>query len=251
MRIYPLSEGSFTVDATRRFIPFNPSKDIITERPKGSLLVEVQPFVIITSTDILVLDTGLGFSMPDGTLQLHANLMNHGINPMDVTKVLLTHLHKDHAGGISKEDALLRQRFLSFPNAQYVVNQHEFEEAVSVQSRSYKMEDVESLKHSDQLLLVDGEGELEGGITFQLTGAHSNWHQVFWIREGEETVFFGGDVAPQFMQLKNRFITKYDADGRLAADLRNKWWVEGKENQWTFLFYHDIKMPVFNAAKEI
>jgi len=248
MQIHPLSEGSFTVDASRQFIPFDPSKDQLADRSRGSLLVEVQPFAVITSQDVLVLDTGLGFSMPDGTLQLHANLLKQGINPMDVTKVLLTHLHKDHAGGVSKEDAILHQRFLSFPNAQYIVNRHEFEQAVSVHSRSYKMEDVQALTNSDKLILVEGAGELEGGISYQHTGAHSPWHQVFWIRENGQTVFFGGDVAPQFMQLKNRFITKYDADGRLAADLRSKWWVEGKENGWTFLFYHDIKTPIYRFA---
>lgn len=245
MQIHPLSEGSFTVDASRQFIPFDPSTDQLTDRSRGSLLVEVQPFAVITSQDILVLDTGLGFSMPDGTLQLHANLLKQGINPMDVTKVLLTHLHKDHSGGVSKEDAILHQRFLSFPNAQYIVNRHEFEQAVSMQSRSYKMEDVQALTNSDKLILIEGDGELDGGITFQHTGAHSPWHQVFWIRENDETIFFGGDVAPQFIQLKNRFITKYDADGRLAADFRTKWWNEGKEQGWTFLFYHDIKTPVY------
>ena len=249
MRIYPLSEGSFTVDASRSFIPFDPSVDQLSERPRGSLLVEVQPFVVVTSKDIIVMDTGLGFTLPNGTLQLHDSLMKIGINPMEVTKVLLTHLHKDHSGGVSKEDVILRQRFLSFPNAQYVVNRFEFEEAIAVQSRSYKMEDVEVLKNCENLLLVEGEGELEGGITYQMTGGHSRWHQVFWIREENQTVFFGGDVAPQFMQLKNRFITKYDQDGRLAADLRSKWWIEGRENGWIFLFYHDIKTPVFDSGK--
>jgi glyoxylase-like metal-dependent hydrolase (beta-lactamase superfamily II) len=248
MKIYPLSEGSFTVDTTRQFIPFDAGKDVLSERPKGSLLVEVQPFVVVTSKDILVLDTGLGFCLPDGTLQIHNHLIHHGINPLDVTKVLLTHLHKDHAGGISKEDQFLHKRYLSFPNAQYVVHKQEFEQAAATSSRSYKQEDVMALKNSEQLLFVEGEGDLPGGIHYQWTGAHSPWHQVFWIEEEGEKVFFGGDVAPQFMQLKNKFVTKYDADGKKAASLRSKWWQEGREQNWTFLFYHDIKTPVFRFA---
>jgi len=247
MEILPLSEGSFTVDASRQFIPFDPVKDVLTDRPKGSLLVEVQPFAIRTSKDVLILDTGLGFTLPDGTLQIHANLLQHGIHPAQVTKVLLTHLHKDHAGGISKEDRLLKQRGLSFPEATYVVHKNEFEEALSHPGRSYRMDDVESLKESRQLLLVEGEGRLDGGIFYKWTGGHSPWHQVFWIRESDEVVFFGGDVAPQLIQLKNRFITKYDADGRLAADLRTSWWKQGQEEGWTFLFYHDIKTPFYKA----
>ena len=53
MKIIPLSEGSFTVDASKKFIPFDHSRDNIKDRPAGSLLVEVQPFAVITSKDIL------------------------------------------------------------------------------------------------------------------------------------------------------------------------------------------------------
>ena len=61
MKIIPLSEGSFTIDQTKRFIPFHSSRDELSNRPSGSLLVEIQPFAVITEKDILVLDTGLDF----------------------------------------------------------------------------------------------------------------------------------------------------------------------------------------------
>ena len=99
MKIIPLSEGTFTIDKTKLFVPFDEDKDSLQERTAGSLLVEIQPFVVITSKDILLLDTGLGFEK-NGTLQLHQNLMDAGINPSEVTKVLLSHLHKDHAGAV-------------------------------------------------------------------------------------------------------------------------------------------------------
>jgi glyoxylase-like metal-dependent hydrolase (beta-lactamase superfamily II) len=248
MNIIPLSEGSFTVDGTKKFVPFQPGKDDIKERPPGSLLVEVQPFAIVTSKDILVLDTGLGFSMPDGTLQIHYNLMQAGINPLDVTKVLMSHLHKDHAGGISKEDAILQNRFLSFPNAKYIVNKQELEIAVSKLSKSYQLDDVSILTETDNLQLVESEGVIDDYIHYAWTGAHSPWHQVFWIKEQGETIFFGGDVAPQLFQMKTKFVTKYDFDGKLSADLRVKWWQQGQTEGWKFLFYHDVKTPVFNFS---
>ena len=127
MKIIPLSEGSFTVDATKKFVPFQQGTDQLNDRTTGSLLVEIQPFAVVTSKDVIVIDAGLGFSNDQGVLQLHENLIREEINPMDVTKVLMSHLHKDHAGGISREDAMLKQRMLSFPNAQYIVNEREFE----------------------------------------------------------------------------------------------------------------------------
>ena len=180
MKIIPLSEGSFTVDGSKKFVPFDPARDNIKDRPVGSLLVEVQPFVVITEKDILLLDTGLGFTMPDGTLQIHHNLMQAGINPMEVTKVLMSHLHKDHAGGVSKEDAVLQQRFLSFPNATYIVNQQELEIAVSKLSKSYAIEDVSLLAESDKVQLIESTGVIDEYIHYEWTGGHSPWHQAFW-----------------------------------------------------------------------
>src|SRR5690349_16883974 len=102
MKVIPLSEGSFTIDKTKLFVPFDEEKDDLQKRSRGSLLVEVQPFVIVTTEDVLLLDTGLGFEK-DGVLQIHKNLMEHNINPSEVTKVLLSHLHKDHSGGAGIE----------------------------------------------------------------------------------------------------------------------------------------------------
>ncbi|MFM7710967.1 MAG: MBL fold metallo-hydrolase, partial [Ferruginibacter sp.] len=115
MRIIPLSEGQFTIDQTKRFIPFDPQSDELQQRPTGSLLVEIQPFLLITSKDVVLLDTGLGFGGKDGQLQIHRHLRQHGIEPEMVTKVILSHLHKDHAGGISSVDVHTQNPALNFP----------------------------------------------------------------------------------------------------------------------------------------
>jgi hypothetical protein len=54
MRIHPLSEGSFTIDHTKEFVPFNTSIEHLQNRPKGSLLVEIQPFVVVTDNVFVV-----------------------------------------------------------------------------------------------------------------------------------------------------------------------------------------------------
>lgn len=243
MKIIPLSEGAFTVDKTKHFIPFDLEKDKLQDRNSGSLLVEIQPFVIITAKDILLLDTGLGFENENGVLQIHRNLFDNGINPDDVTKVLLSHLHKDHSGGISyKKDS---NRILTFANAAYYINKQEFDFAFENAKSSYITEDLEILKDSGQVRFTDGNGVIDDYITYEVTGAHCPYHQVFWIEENEEKVFFGGDVAPQLQQMKNKFVAKYDYDGRKSMELRQQWAVQGEQEKWTFLFYHDIKSPVF------
>ncbi|HVZ95879.1 MAG TPA: MBL fold metallo-hydrolase [Chitinophagaceae bacterium] len=244
MKIIPLSEGSFTVDQTKRFLPFNLFRDDLQQRTKGSLLVEIQPFAVITAKDILVIDTGLGFTGENGELQIHNNLTANGIAPGDVTKVLISHLHKDHAGGIAMNNG----KDPAFQNATYYINKNEWGLAFEQKSSSYVTGQFACLENSSQLLLTDARGSIDEYIRFEVTGAHSPYHQVFLIEENGEKIFFGGDVAPQLQQMRNRFKAKYDYDGTKAMELRMKWWQEGEREKWTFLFYHDIKYPTYKFS---
>jgi len=244
MKIIPLSEGAFTVGKTKRFIPFNKLHDELQERETGSLLVEVQPFALVTSEDILVLDTGLGFEN-NGVLQIHQNLIDAGIDPLKVTKVLMSHLHKDHSGGISKINHLSGKQELAFANAKYYIQKRELRFAFEKGPSSYITEDLACLKDNPQVVLLDGNGVIDGYIKYELTGAHCPYHQVFWIVDGGENVFYGGDVAPQLQQMKSRFVAKYDYDGKKSMEFRKRWWEQGQEEKWIFLFYHDIKTPYY------
>lgn len=246
MKIIPLSEGTFTIDATKVFVPFDQAKDDLQQRPKGSLLVEVQPFVLVSEKDTILLDTGLGFADPDGVLQIHRNLVNNGVDPLSVTKVLLSHLHKDHAGGVERMDTALQQNILAFPNATYYVNRDELNFALEKGKSSYIPEELKLLKTSDKVVLLDNLGVIDDYISYEVTAAHSPFHQVFWIKDEQQTIFFGADDAPQLQQMKSRFVAKYDFDGKKAMELRMKWWEQGADEKWTFLFYHDIKSPMIS-----
>ena len=241
--IIPLSEGSFTIDKTKLFVPFDEEKDELQERPVGSLLVEIQPFIVITSKDVLLIDTGLGFSdKATNKMQLHSNLEKAGIKPEQVTKVLMSHLHKDHAGGVSLTND---RTSLSLPNATYYIQRRELEFALEKGFPSYIPEEIRLLETSSRVhFLENDEGTIDDYISYQLTGAHSPYHQVFWIKEGEEIIFFGGDDAPQLQQMKIKYKTKYDYDPEKAMQLRQQWWKQGNYEGWKFLFYHDIKTPV-------
>lgn len=244
MKIIPLSEGSFTVDKTKSFIPFDTQRDDLQERSQGSLLVEIQPFCIVTKKDVIVIDTGLGFVNKNGVLQIHQNLIDNQINPLEVTKVLVSHLHKDHAGGIFCKDEMTGQLNFSFPAATYYINKEEFAYAMTKGQPSYKTEHFELLGTSDKIIFTEGDGVVDDYIQYRVSAGHAPFHQVFQIEEEGQIVFFGGDVAPQLQQMKNRFIAKYDYDGRRSMELRQEWWQQAKEKKWAILFYHDIKTPI-------
>jgi len=241
MKIIPLSEGSFTVDRTKAFVPFDKDKDLLQDRPTGSLLVEIQPFLVQTKEHNILLDTGLGFSNSSGQMQVHENLARYDIKAEDISMILMSHLHKDHAGGIADDNGQL-----SFPNADYYIHSSELNFAMDKENKSYIRTDFEMLAGSPKLKLLDGdEGTIAGIIEFELTGGHCPYHVAYHIKEDSEHIFFGGDVAPQLQQMKNRFIAKYDFNGKKAMELRQEWWDKGLKQGWTFLFYHDIRTPKF------
>jgi hypothetical protein len=134
---------------------------------------------------------------------------------------------------------------ISFPNALFYLQEKELNFAFEKGFPSFIPEELEILKTSKQVVLLkEDEGAIDNYIQYKITGAHSPYHQVFWIRENDKTIFFGGDDAPQLQQMKHRFVAKYDHDGKKAMELRRSWWERGQQENWTFLFYHDVKNPV-------
>ncbi len=235
MKIFALGEGSYSVDATKKFIPFNPETDNFRDRP-ASLFIHVNPFLVQTATDLILLDTGLGYKDTRNELFLHQHIRNAGFEPEDVSLVLMSHLHYDHSGGLVVEHNGKLQP--SFPQAEHVIQKGEWEKAISGKSSSYHKEIFDALLDSVNLKFVEDSGELKTGIRFELSGAHTPFHQVFWIESNGEKCFFGGDELPEPEQLLRKFIAKYDFDGRRAMQLREEYGKKAAEEGWTCLFYH-------------
>ena len=243
-KITPLSEGQFTIGHDKVFVPFDENNDILNDRPTGSLLVEVQPFLVVTDKDVIILDTGLGFKNKAGQLQIHALLLENGYQPGDVTKVLLSHLHKDHAGCLVYADAngLVQT---TFPEAEYYIYRPEADYALKTGAPSYNTKGIEPLLATGQVKWLDGEeGTIDNYISFRHSGGHCPQHIVFLINDGTDKIFYGGDEAPQLKQLKIKYVAKYDYDGKKAMNLRAQYGEEGSREGWKFLFYHDVKCPI-------
>ncbi len=242
-QIFPLNEGYYTIGFDKIFYPFDIERDVLEERSRGSLLVEIQPFLIKTSQRNILLDAGLGFPNPEtGQLKILDNLAEHNLQADDITDVVMSHLHKDHAGGFFYEEN--DELVLTFKNATFHINRNEYTFATDVANGlSY---DVEILKKLDEQAVIQW---FEGGrildfIDYKEDGGHCPYHTSLLIHTNQGKYFFGGDVAPQLKQLKFRYIAKYDFDGKRSQELRSEYAQIGKQEGWTFLFYHDVNLPM-------
>lgn len=247
IQAYSLFEGSFSVDITKAFVPFDAEKDDPLSR-KGSIFVHVHPFLIVGEDGLILCDTGLGFRNDKDELIIHENIRKLGFDPADVKYVLMSHLHKDHTGGmVDFKDGVAR---IAFPNAEYYVQQGEWENAFSGENSSYRTEIFDVIQRSGNLVLVEGDGIINSQIAYELNGAHTPCHQTFHIRTGGEHYFFGGDVLPEPEELFKNFIAKYDYDGRAARDLRIKYWEEGQVDKRVYLFYHSKSIAIGQAEEK-
>ncbi len=245
MKIFPLGEGSYSVDASKKFVPFDPQIDNFRDRP-GSLFIHVNPFLVQTADELILFDCGLGYKDTRDELFLHQHIRNAGFEPDDVTLVLMSHLHYDHSGGLVVErNGKLEP---SFPGAEHVIQRGEWETAFSGKSSSYHKEIFETLQRSAQLTFVEGNGEFKPGINYELSGGHCRFHQVFWIDDNGDKCFFGGDELPEPEQLIRRFKAKYDFDPQKAMELRDEYGKKAAAEGWTCLFYHAKSNPVGNIT---
>lgn len=235
LQVYTLHEGSYSVDITKKFVPFDPAIHIAKDRP-ASLFVQVQPFLVKLNNKLILIDTGLGYSNEVGKLHLHQNIEKAGFNISDIEMVLMSHLHFDHSGGMVHN--YNGKMELSFPDATYVIQRGEWETAFSSTSSSYHTPIFDFLQRNAQLKFIEGSGKLSTEISYELTGAHCPYHQAFLISDGEEKVFFGGDVLPEPEELIRKFIAKYDFDGRKAMELRDEFGKRAVKERWKCLFYH-------------
>ncbi|MBE9463241.1 MBL fold metallo-hydrolase [Dyadobacter subterraneus] len=238
MEIFPIEEGIYNVDKEKNLT-------ILTEVNKPvpeSIRMAVRPFLIKLKNDVVLLDCGLGIRK-QGSFMITSLLKQHGIEANQITKILLSHLHKDHVEGLGYfQDGLFVQHF---PNASVYVNRQELEYSLMQRGNpSYNYNLLFQLSVMPNLqIMTELQGYINPEISFEVVGGHTPYHQAFWISEMDETIFYGGDNLPQAHYLDFPIAYKTDYDGRKARELRQLWERQAKSNHWKILLYHDLILP--------
>lgn len=146
----------------------------------------------------------------DPDITLRAALREAGVDPGDITHVVLTHLHFDHAAG-----ALVQRGgglHPLFPDAVHVVQRGEWEDAregVSIMRSSYAPADLEALA-GVRWELAEGDGSVLPRLSVQATGGHTGHHQAVWVHGDDRRLVFPGDVLPSRHHLGPYWIMAYD-----------------------------------------
>lgn len=242
LEIYALPEGTFAVGEDKVFYPH----EIDTPIPTGKLLVAVNPFLIKTPEDIILIDTGLGEMAEDHDISTLIGHLDHfGVKRGEVTKVLLSHLHFDHVGAaICSADANDGLPFPTFPNATYYAQSRELKSNYGKRSNDARNHIVAVLENHGAIeWLNEDEGWIDDRIQYRVSKGHTEFHMVFYIWTNGKCAVYGGDELPQPTQINRKFFAKYDYDPKEAQREREFISKEALVNEQLLLFYHSTSAP--------
>jgi glyoxylase-like metal-dependent hydrolase (beta-lactamase superfamily II) len=188
-------------------------------------------FLVNTGKELVLVDAGAGSWFGGGALgRLVDSLRSAGYAPEQVDRVLVTHLHSDHIGGLTTEDGMR-----VFTNAEVFVSKAESDFWLSPAIAAKAPKDAQPFFQSAQAIAApyitvgkwhtfsDSETLVDGVRLVSLRG-HTPGHTGYEFSSGGQNFLFWGDtIHDQLVQLSHRDVTVvFDIDHPAATATRNR-----------------------------
>lgn len=253
VRVRVVRAGIFRPDAGSFFgvVPRALWSRLVDIDEEGRLRCRLNLLLIEAAGKRVLVETGLGARLGSNERTrwgLQAGdaataLRELGEDPASIDYVIVSHLHRDHAGGLV--DAAGRP---SFARAEYVVQRSEVDAARGDQIRVRGAMDREALDAIDaagQLRLVEGDVDVVPGVAVLRTGGHTQGSQAVLIGTAERTpsaggraVFFG-DLVPARWKLPVRWTSAHDDYPVEAVEEKQRLMSRAAADGWQCYFTHD------------
>jgi glyoxylase-like metal-dependent hydrolase (beta-lactamase superfamily II) len=164
-----------------------------------------------------------------------------GVTSSDITIVINTHLHFDHAGGNTLVDESGKAG-PAFPNARYFISRAEFEHAEAPTDRdraSYFAENWQPVRQSGQLELKDSEYEVVPGLRMETQTGHNRSMQCPRLESRGQTLFGFADLVPMRAHVPFAWVMGYDLYPVETVEAKKRLLPQAARENWTCLFYHE------------
>ena len=204
---------------------------------------------------VIVCETGIGNKLsekrarqvgqrePEGLL--HA-LHRLSIRPEEVDAVIPTHLHWDHAGGLTRRDESGGLE-LTFKNARHFVQRSEWDFALQPDVRSqsaYITDDFTPLADGNNVVeFLDGDTEVMPGVHVRLVAGHTPGSQVVILRSGELSCAVTGDLVGQKPHLRVPWNMAADLDPLRVFEEKARLLDEAEKHRWLLVLSHETDQP--------
>ncbi|WP_214481671.1 MBL fold metallo-hydrolase [Bacillus sp. SM2101] len=166
------------------------------------------------------------------------SLAKLNLTTADIDFVLMTHMHFDHACGLTKweNDKLMP----TFPNAQIITSEVEWHEMKhpNIRSKNTYWED-NWVPIETQIRTFTDEIELVKGLKMIHTGGHSDGHSIIVIEEGDEMLIHMADLMPTHAHQNPLWVMAYDDYPMNSIEQKQEWMQHGMKMGAWYSFYHD------------
>lgn len=251
-RLQCLSDGFFGLDGGAMFgvIPRVLWQQTNPPDPNNRIRLALRPLLITTPSDRILVDTGVGrkygdrfnrmFNVDDSD-EITRSLGRHGLEPADITVVVHTHLHFDHAGGTTELDGNGKP-VPRFPNARHLVQADEWHDATHPNPRtqgSYRGDDFMPVAGAGLIEQVEGDTDLGYGVRLMKTGGHTRGHQIVLVHGPDRTAVYWSDLIPTCSHVRIPYIMGYDLFPLKTMEQKEKLIARAAAEHWVCFFEHD------------
>lgn len=206
------SDADFAATSEANFIPAAAAQFFFT------------PTLINTGTELILFDTGLN---PEG---INAALHAAGYSPDQVDKVVISHMHGDHIGGIYDGGP-------TFANASYATGAVEMDYWDMSGNEGFEAK-IRPLQ--ERFDLLKGGDEVAPGITAMEAFGHTPGHMAFHIESGDKRLILAVDFANHYVYSLAHpdWEVLYDVDKEGAAQTRRRLLDMMASDRLPFIGYH-------------
>jgi glyoxylase-like metal-dependent hydrolase (beta-lactamase superfamily II) len=188
--------------------------------------------LIIRGAEAILVDCGIGnrlsdverkiFDHGEGWLPDHLHAL--GMELGDITAVICSHLHFDHAGGlVRRRDSGVLEA--AFPRARIFVQKGELEIAREPRNERLRA----AYRHAAEILApnlarieaLDGPAEIVPGVTAVPTGGHTRDHQVSTVSDAGASFAHLADIVPTRSHLRGPWNQAYDLDALTTMEQKS------------------------------
>ena len=204
---------------------------------------------------VIVCETGIGTKIsekraqqvgirePEGVLRALHRL---SIRPEEVDAVITTHLHWDHAGGLTRRDEQGALE-LTFKNARHFIQRSEWDFAVHPDVRSkpsYVLDDFTPLIDGHHAVeFLDGDAEVLPGVHLRHVGGHTPGSQVLVLQSGELACAVTGDLVCQTPNLRVAWNMSADIEPLRVLEQKARLFEEAEKHRWLLVLSHETDQP--------
>jgi glyoxylase-like metal-dependent hydrolase (beta-lactamase superfamily II) len=175
-------------------------------------------------------------------------LTSHGFDPDSFDLVINTHLHWDHCGGNTIDDAA-GGVLPALPFARYATQRGELDHAREQHPRdavSYRAVNYEPLIESGRMHLLDGDVEVAPGVEVRVAPGHNRDMMVVLVRSRGEIWCHLADLVPYASQVTPTWVSGFDLFPLETIANRTEILERAASEGWWCSFGHD---PVVAFAK--